>query len=89
MTAAEIRNQIANLEEAKAGIDRSISQLKKVLKGVVRTCTIKEASKLYGIKIPTLYLWKEKGKISYVNDPVKGYLLNMDELETIKNGERL
>lgn len=80
--------QIANLQEAKAGIDRSITHLEKLLKGMVATCTISEASKLYGFNIQTLHAWKNKGKISYVKDPIKGYLLNMDELETIKSGER-
>lgn len=88
MTKAEIKMQIANLKEAKAGIDRSIAHFEKMMKGIVSTCTVKEACGLYGFKPKTLYLWINKGKISYVKDPVKGYLLNMNELETIKSGER-
>lgn len=88
MTPAELRMQIANLKEAKAGIDRSIAQLEKILKGMVATCTISEASRLYGFNVQTLHAWKNKGKITYVKDPVKGYLLNMNELESIKSSIR-
>lgn len=84
MTSAEIRTQIKLLVDARDTISRSIASLEKQLNGMVATCTISEASKLYGFKVTTLHKWKNNGKISCIKDPIKGYLLNMNELETIK-----
>ena len=88
MTSAEIRTQIKMLVDARDTISRSIASLEHQLKGMVATCTISEASKLYGFKVTTLHKWKNNGKITYVKDPVKGYLLNMNELESIKSSIR-
>lgn len=84
MTSAEIRTQIKMLVDARDTISRSIASLEHQLKGMVATCTIREASELYGFKVTTLHKWKNNGKISYTKDPTQGYLLNMNELEKIK-----
>jgi excisionase family DNA binding protein len=83
MTSAEIRTQIKLLVDARDTISRSIASLEKQLQGVVATCSVTEACRLYGFKKPTIYKWIRKGKISYTTNPVKGYLLNMSELESL------
>lgn len=83
MTSAEIRTQIKLLVDARDTISRSIASLEKQLQGVVATCSVTEACRLYGFKKPTIYKWIREGKISYTINPVKGYLLNMGELELL------
>ena len=64
------------------------SYLEAEAKGDIPTCTVPEATALYGFKKSTLYKYIHEGKLSYTRDPFRGYLLNMNQLQQLNDNKK-